>query len=195
MLRRMIRRYTRAEYTARIRRLLAARPDMTVSTDVIVGFPGETEADFQQTLDVVAEVGFVGLFGFKYSPRPYTPALKLGDDVTEEEKSERLARLFDLAESQTRAHLATLVGTHQEVLVEGTGKTPGLWTGRTRRNEIVHLDDVPGKSLTGELVTVAITQAFKHSLAGTVTADAAAALPLVGRPAVPAKKRALPLVL
>ena len=197
MLRRMIRRYTRAEYTARIRRLLAARPDMTISTDVIVGFPGETEADFQLTLDMIADIGFTGLFGFKYSPRPYTPALKLGDDVTEEEKSTRLARLFELAESQTRAHLATLVGTRQEVLVEGPGKTAGLFQGRTHRNEIVHLAGVEGRALVGELVEVAIKQAYKHSLAGELTESAAAALPLQNdtRAVARGRRRALPLVL
>src|SRR6202012_1411166 len=81
--RRMIRRYTRAEYVARATRLAAARPGLTLSTDVIVGFPGETEGDFAQTLSLVREVGFVSLYGFKYSPRPRTPALKLGDDVPE----------------------------------------------------------------------------------------------------------------
>ncbi|HEY0467542.1 MAG TPA: tRNA (N6-isopentenyl adenosine(37)-C2)-methylthiotransferase MiaB, partial [Polyangiaceae bacterium] len=91
MLKRMIRRYTRAEYTERVRRLQASRADLTMSTDVIVGFPGETEADFAMTLDLIREIGFTGLFGFKYSPRPFTPALKLTDDVSEEEKSERLA--------------------------------------------------------------------------------------------------------
>ena len=94
VLRRMIRRYTRAEYVARAARLMRARPGLTLSTDVIVGFPGETEDDFAQTLSLVREVGFVSLFGFKYSPRPHTPALRLADDVPEDVKSERLARLF-----------------------------------------------------------------------------------------------------
>ena len=200
LLRRMIRRYTRAEYTTRVRRLLAARPDMTISTDVIVGFPGETEDDFAATLELVKDIGFTGVFGFKYSPRPYTPALKLGDDVTEEEKSTRLARLFELVEIQTRAHLATLVGTRQEVLVEGAGKTPGLWQGRTRRNEIVHLPAVPGRVLVGEVVEASITQAFKHSLSGEVTEAGAQGLPLqgattAGHASLRAKRRALPLVL
>jgi tRNA-2-methylthio-N6-dimethylallyladenosine synthase len=177
MLKRMIRRYTRAEYTERVRRLLAARPGMTLSTDVIVGFPGETEADFEATLDVVRDVGFVGLFGFKYSPRPFTPALKLADDVPEEAKAERLARLFEVAESQTRAHLATLLGTRQRVLVEGASKSPGKVTGRTERNEIVHLDVPEGRDLVGALVDVEITQAFKHSLHGALDADSIAALP------------------
>jgi tRNA-2-methylthio-N6-dimethylallyladenosine synthase len=198
ILKRMIRRYTRAEYTERIRRLLAARPDMTVSTDVIVGFPGETEQDFQATLDLVRDIGFVGLFGFKYSQRPFTPALKLPDDVSEEVKSERLARLFEVAEAQTRAHLATFVGTRQTVLVEGPGKTPPAWEGRTARNEIVHVDGsgLEGRAVAGELVEVEITQAFKHSLAGKPTPSALAALPLTGEsPRPPRRRRPLPLVL
>ena len=194
MLKRMIRRYTAAEYTRRVRDLLAARSDMTVSTDVIVGFPGETEADFQMTLDLVKDVGFTGLFGFKYSPRPFTPALKLADDVSEEEKSSRLARLFEVTEAQGRAHLARLVGTRASVLVEGRGKT-GAWEGRTDRNEIVHV--TCERDLTGEIVDVDITSAFKHSLAGAPTEASLAALgPVVSasmaRPN--RKRRALPLV-
>ena len=189
MLKRMIRRYTRAEYTQRIRRLLAARPGMTVSTDVIVGFPGETDEDFEATLDVVREVGFIGLFGFKYSPRPFTPALKLPDDVSEEKKSERLARLFEVAESQTRAHLATLLGTRQRVLVEGASKAQGKVTGRTERNEIVHLDVPPGRLLIGALVDAEITQAFKHSLHGVLDADTIAALPALGADAIARPER------
>jgi tRNA-2-methylthio-N6-dimethylallyladenosine synthase len=177
ILKRMIRRYTRAEYTQRVRRLAAARPGLTLSTDVIVGFPGETDADFEATLEVVRDVGFVGLFGFKYSPRPFTPALKLADDVPEEAKSERLARLFEVAEGQTRAHLATMLGTRQRVLVEGASKAQGKVTGRTERNEIVHLDVPEGRDLIGALVDVEITQAFKHSLHGTLDAVAVEALP------------------
>lgn len=197
MLKRMIRRYTRAEYTERVRRLLGARPGMTLSTDVIVGFPGETEADFQATLDLVAEIGFVGLFGFKYSPRPFTPALKLPDDVPEATKSERLARLFEVAEGLQRAHLGTLVGTRQQVLVEGASKAQGKVTGRTERNEIVHLDVPEGRELIGALVDVEITQAFKHSLHGVLDAAALAALPLLGAGAVlrpERRRRALPMV-
>jgi tRNA-2-methylthio-N6-dimethylallyladenosine synthase len=197
MLKRMIRRYTREEYTQRVRRLLAARPGMTLSTDVIVGFPGETEADFEATLDVVRDIGFVGLFGFKYSPRPFTPALKLPDDVPEAMKSERLARLFEVAESQTRAHLATLIGTRQRVLVEGASKAQGKVTGRTERNEIVHLDIPEGRELIGALVDVEITQAFKHSLHGTLDPLAIAALPVLSQSTVTRperRKRALTLV-
>lgn len=193
MLKRMIRRYTAAEYTRRVRSLLASRPDLTMSTDVIVGFPGETEADFQMTLDLVKDIGFTGLFGFKYSPRPFTPALKLADDVSEAEKSDRLARLFELSEAQGRAHLARLVGTTASVLVEGLGKT-GAYEGRTDRNEIVHVTSE--RDLTGEIVDVEITSAFKHSLAGTPTAASLAALGPVtsSLPRPPRRRRALPLV-
>lgn len=196
MLKRMIRRYTRAEYTARVRRLLAAREGMTVSTDVIVGFPGETREDFEATLDLVRDIGFVGLFGFKYSPRPFTPALKLGDDVPEEEKSERLARLFEVAEAQTRAHLAKLVGTRQRVLVEGASKAEGKLTGRTEQNEIVHLETPADRDLVGAIVEATIARAFKHSLEGTLDLAALVEAPLrrPGAARPERRRRALPLV-
>jgi tRNA-2-methylthio-N6-dimethylallyladenosine synthase len=167
---------------------------MTLSTDVIVGFPGETEEDFEATLDLVRDIGFVGLFGFKYSPRPFTPALKLADDVPEEVKAERLARLFEVAEAQTRAHLSTLVGTRQRVLVEGASKAPGKLTGRTERNEIVHLDAPPGRDPVGALVEVSITQAFKHSLHGALDPATIAALPAPTIPRPERRRRALPTV-
>jgi len=168
LLRRMIRRYTRAEYVARVTALLKARPGVTLSTDVIVGFPGETADDFEATLSLVREVGFVSLFGFKYSPRPHTPALKLGDDVPEAEKQRRLAALFELSEAQTRAHLASLAGTRVEVLVEGPSR-PGADTvvGRTRGNEIVHLAASP-EAGAGAVVVAEVTRANKHSLVGRV---------------------------
>jgi tRNA-2-methylthio-N6-dimethylallyladenosine synthase len=175
VLRRMLRRYTRAEYVVRAARLMGARRGLTLSTDVIVGFPGETEDDFAETLSLVREVGFVSLFGFKYSPRPFTPALRLGDDVSEETKSDRLARLFEVAESQGRAHLASLVGTRQRVLVEGASKSErgdlanDRVQGRTDRNEIVHLEAPGAGGLVGEIVEVEVVRANKHSLAGVLT--------------------------
>src|SRR5215468_11596563 len=132
----MIRRYTRDEFIARAHRLQAARADMTMSSDFIVGFPGETDADFEATLDLVREVGFVSGYAFKFSPRPHTPALKLADDVPEEAKSERLARLLELLGEQQRAHLGRLVGTTQKVLVEGQSKSGTSFEGRSERNEI-----------------------------------------------------------
>jgi tRNA-2-methylthio-N6-dimethylallyladenosine synthase len=174
VLRRMIRRYTRAHYIACTERLKRARSGLTLSTDVIVGFPGETEDDFAQTLSLVREVGFVSLYGFKYSPRPHTPAQRLGDDVPEPVKSDRLARLFEVAEALGSAHRAALVGTRQTVLVEGASKSEkgdlshGRVQGRTDRSEIVHIDAPDAQSLVGEIVEVEITRANKHSLAGAL---------------------------
>ena len=170
VLRRMIRRYTRAEYVARADRLVRARDGITLSTDIIVGFPGETRADFEETLSLVREVGFVSLFGFKYSPRPHTAALRLHDDVSEEVKSERLARLFEVADVIGSAHLSSLVGTRQQVLVEGASKRDAgsaiRVQGRTDRNEIVHIDAPEAASLIGAIVEVVIARANRHSLVG-----------------------------
>ncbi len=169
-LRRMIRRYSAAEYIERTEALKRAVPGLTLSTDVIVGFPGETEEDFEWTVDLVRRVGFVALFGFKYSPRPFTPALKLGDDISEPEKGRRLERLFSVVDEQKAAHLKSLVSSEQEVLIEGRSKS-GHLTGRTARNEIVHLlEDKPADSSssqwgTGALALVQVTEAFRNSLA------------------------------
>jgi tRNA-2-methylthio-N6-dimethylallyladenosine synthase len=170
MLRRMIRRYTKEEYVERAALLRAARPGLTLSTDIIVGFCGETDEDFQETLDLVRGVGFAGLFGFKYSRRPYTPAQKLGGDVPEQTKSTRLAALFALAEELQGDKLQALVGSIERVLVEGDSKAgSSKVTGRTERNEIVHIADADGASLIGEIVEVKIVRAFKHSLQGEIT--------------------------
>lgn len=170
VLKRMIRRYTREEYLRRVESLRDAREGITLSTDVIVGFPGETDEDFDRTLSLVREVGFVGLFGFKYSQRPYTPALKLKDDVPEAVKQSRLEALFEVSEAQTREHLAKLVGTRQEVLIEGPSR-PGASTlvGRTRGNELVHLASEKSDGVVpGAVVTVMVRRANKHSLQGEV---------------------------
>jgi tRNA-2-methylthio-N6-dimethylallyladenosine synthase len=192
VLKRMLRRYDVAEYRERVTALRRAVPALTLSTDVIVGFPGETAADFEQTLGLVRELGFIGVFGFKYSPRPFTPALKLDDDVSEEEKSERLTRLFELSEALRAAHLDALVGTAQRVLVEGKGERGG-YTGRTERNEIVHLDAAADP--TGEFVQVEISGAFKHSLVGIPLE--ARWRPTLGSPALEPRRprgvRSLPL--
>jgi tRNA-2-methylthio-N6-dimethylallyladenosine synthase len=191
VLRRMIRRYTRAEYVARVARLVSARHGLTLSTDIIVGFPGETEDDFAQTLSLVREVGFVSLFGFKYSPRPLTPALRLGDDVDEATKSERLARLFELAEAQGAAHLGTLVGTRQRVLVEGPSKSEkgdphaARAQGRSERNEIVHVEAPGAAALVGVIVEVEITRANRHSLTGVPVGPLPPARPRVGPRSLP----------
>lgn len=206
-LRRMLRRYTRAEYVSRVTALRdavrAARgEELTLSTDFIVGFPGETEADFAETLSLVREVAFSAAFAFKYSPRPHTPALKLGDDVTEQEKDDRLARLFEVvAECQSR-HLASLVGRRATLLIEGQSKLKGdgatcdapnesalvRWRGRTERHEIVHVDAPKERDLTGHLVPVTLVQANAHSLLGRLEVDVAT-LPLCSDTAERARPR------
>ena len=155
MLRRMIRRYTREQYVERTNSLKAARAGLTLSTDIIVGFPGETDDDFEATLSLVREVGFVALFAFKFSPRPYTPALKLTDDVPESVKSTRLSALFETVDKQQRTHLSSLVDTVVTVLIEGESRPASVKAdaarnhhdtrdprvmGRSQRNEIVHVE-------------------------------------------------------
>lgn len=187
VLKRMIRRYTAADYRERVARLRAAVPGVTLSTDVIVGFPGETREDFEATLELVRDIGYTGLFGFKYSQRPNTPALRFADDVSEEEKSERLAELFTLADAYRRAHLESRVGLVEDVLVEGRGRG-NEYSGRSERNEIVHVEsgDVDP---SGHLVKVKIERAYKNSLFGSL----AEAPSLVARDARP-RARQLPLL-
>jgi len=180
VLRRMLRRYSAAEYVERTDALRAENPGLTLSTDVIVGFPGETEEDVEATLALVRRVGFVAAFGFKYSVRPYTPAQRLVDDISEEEKSHRLARLFAEVDRHKERHLTSLVGTVATVLVEGPNKRGGL-SGRTERNEIVHLGAVelgPVDLGPGDLVRVEIERAYKNSLSARALEVLSAAPPL-----------------
>jgi tRNA-2-methylthio-N6-dimethylallyladenosine synthase len=169
---------------------------MTMSTDIIVGFPGETDDDFEATLSLVKEVGFTALFGFKYSPRPYTPSLRLVDDVSEGLKAERLARLFETIEAQGAAHLASRVGRQEEILFEGASKTDKhlgaerRFQGRTCRNEIVHVLVPREVDLTNVMATATITRANKHSLEGILDPRALNALPRVARN----RPRSLPVV-
>jgi tRNA-2-methylthio-N6-dimethylallyladenosine synthase len=191
VLKRMIRRYTVAEYIERVEMLRERVPGLTLSTDIIVGFPGETADDFEATLELVRRIRFAGVFGFKYSVRPYTPALRLEDDVPESEKATRLATLFAVADAERRLLLERLVGTRASVLVEGRGRG-NAFTGRTERNDIVHLE-AEGDP-TGSIVDVTIVRAFKNSLEGVpVDAAVGAEPPMKGRLAA-AERRVLPLV-
>ncbi|MFM2418974.1 MAG: hypothetical protein RL385_3697, partial [Pseudomonadota bacterium] len=169
MLKRMLRRYTAADYLERVSALREQVPGLTLSTDIIVGFPGETDEDFEATLRLVQQVGFVSLFGFKYSPRPHTPALNLVDDVPEGVKDERLQRLFALSNTITEAHLASCVDTFQDVLIDGQDpERPRRFSGRSERNELVHVDAPEGVDPRGQIVRVHVFEAFKHSLHGTM---------------------------
>lgn len=167
VLRRMVRGHKRTDYLEAVRALRQARPDLTVSTDIIVGFPGETEDDFEQTLTLMREVRFAGVYAFKYSPRPGTPGSRLGDDVADTVKSERLTRVFELSDALLAEHLRQWIGTEQTVLVEEPSpRGDGRLCGRTIRNEIVHIENSEGLDLRSGLVCVEITRAFRHSLLG-----------------------------
>jgi tRNA-2-methylthio-N6-dimethylallyladenosine synthase len=168
VLKRMVRHHGRDQYIESARALKRARPGIVLSTDLIVGFPGETDEDFEQTLDLVREVGFVSGYAFKYSSRPFTPALKLGDTIPETVKEERLASLLSLIELQQTAHLESLVGQRVKVLLEGPNrKEPSHFTGRSQRHEIVHVSVPKGSDWTGKLVDVLVQHANKHSLMGS----------------------------
>ncbi|HNQ04365.1 MAG TPA: tRNA (N6-isopentenyl adenosine(37)-C2)-methylthiotransferase MiaB [Thiobacillaceae bacterium] len=163
----MKRGYTVLEYKGIVRRLKAVRPEIAIASDFIVGFPGETEVDFDATMKLIAEVGFDASFSFVYSPRPGTPAADLADDTPQDEKMQRLYRLQDQINSQAAAYSAAMVGSVQRVLVEGPSKKdPGELMGRTENNRIVNF---PAPAcLMGGFVDVRITQANPHSLRGEV---------------------------
>jgi tRNA-2-methylthio-N6-dimethylallyladenosine synthase len=164
VLRRMGRGYTRAEYLELVRQLRAARPGLALSTDLIVGFPGESEDDFGATLDLVTEVRFASVFAFVYSPRPGTAAPRLDGEVEKEVAAERLQRLFAVQEAIQRQLNRELIGSEHEVLVTGWGKQPGTQSGRTSCHRIVHFPSEPAAVPLGQLTRVRIDSAFSHSL-------------------------------
>ena len=168
----MKRGYTVLEYKATVRALRAVRPGISISSDFIVGFPGETERDFGETLKLVDELGFDSSFAFVYSRRPGTPAAELPDDTPPEEKLARLHRLQAALERHSQRIAAEMVGTVQRVLVSGPAKKyPGELCGRTENNRVVNFAGHP--RLVGNFVDVAIDEARSHSLRGTVVeADA-----------------------
>jgi tRNA-2-methylthio-N6-dimethylallyladenosine synthase len=174
VLRRMRRGYTREKYLARLAYLRRRVPGMSFSTDLIVGFPGETEDDFQGTLALAREGGFDQIYAFSYSPRPGTPAAGAGDPVAEGEKAERLQRLLALQESILSVRNAALLGRTFEVLADGPSRLDAAMTrGRTRCNRIVHF---PAESPTrAGFLDVTITRAHAHSLTGKPTRSAPAA--------------------
>jgi tRNA-2-methylthio-N6-dimethylallyladenosine synthase len=161
----MKRGYTVLEYKSIIRRLRAARPDVSITSDFIVGFPGETEQDFQRTMALIEDVGFDGSFSFVYSPRPGTPAADLADDTPQATKLARLQRLQAATDGHARRISEAMVGTTQRVLVEGPSrKDPNELSGRTENNRVVNFAGAP--RLVGHLVELAITSALPHSLRG-----------------------------
>ena len=169
----MKRGYTTLEYKSIVRRLRAARPDLCLSSDFIVGFPGESDADFEATLRLVETLEFDASFSFIYSPRPGTPAADLPDQVDREVSLARLARLQQQIELQAQAVNRAMVGTVQRVLVEGRSKKRASeLAGRTDNNRVVNFAGLP--RLTGEFVDVTITEALPHSLRGEILVRAIA---------------------
>jgi tRNA-2-methylthio-N6-dimethylallyladenosine synthase len=164
LLKAMRRTYSRERYLRLVGELRAAIPDLALTTDIIVGFPGETEDDFLETLEVVKEVGFDGAFTFVYSPRGGTEAAAMADQVPDEVKRERIERLVDVVQRVAAERNARRVGMVEQVLVEGPSRTePQLLRGRTRRNTTVNFS---GEAAPGKLVPVAIARATSTTLAG-----------------------------
>jgi tRNA-2-methylthio-N6-dimethylallyladenosine synthase len=163
----MKRGYTVIEYKSIVRRLRAACPDISISSDFIVGFPGETEADFEATMKLIEEIRFDASFSFLYSRRPGTPAAELRDDTPHEAKLARLQRLQAKIDQQAQVFSGHMVGTRQNVLVEGESrKNRAEFCGRTANNRMVNF---PGnRRLIGQFVDVTITDALSHSLRGEV---------------------------
>jgi tRNA-2-methylthio-N6-dimethylallyladenosine synthase len=169
----MQRLYTREEYMQRIEWMRAAKRPIAITTDIIVGFPGESEADFEATLDLLDEVGFDAIFGFKYSRRPNTSALQLEDQIPEEEKIRRLAIVQERQRAIQIRRNADYVGLVEECLVEGFNKATGQWIGRTSQNKMLNflhpailLNPTVESDLTGRYMNVRVTRAGPNSLAG-----------------------------
>ena len=179
----MKRGYTAMEYKSTIRKLRAVRPDISLSSDFIVGFPGETEEDFERMMKLIDDVGYDSSFSFVFSPRPGTPAAALADETPQARKLERLQQLQARIEENVRRISASRLGTVQRILVEGpsrnsgkagkAGNGEGELMGRTECNRIVNFDGGPqAQRLVGQMIDVTITEALPHSLRGVpVLAD------------------------
>jgi tRNA-2-methylthio-N6-dimethylallyladenosine synthase len=169
----MKRGYTAMEYKSIVRKLRAARPGISLSSDFIVGFPGESEDDFGKLMKLIDDIGYDASFSFIYSPRPGTPAANLRDDTPHATKLQRLQHLQAAVEQNVRAISASRVGTVQRILVEGASKkNPHELMGRSECNRIVNFAPGPrGAQLTGQMIDVTITEALPHSLRGRLTDD------------------------
>jgi tRNA-2-methylthio-N6-dimethylallyladenosine synthase len=167
VLEKMFRLYTREQYVERIGWMKAAKRRISITSDVIVGFPGETAADFEETITLLDEVRYDSIFAFKYSPRPNTPSLKYPDSIADEEKSQRLAVLNERQRQiQTGLNLRHL-GETLEVMVEGHNTTRGQWIGRTSHNKVLNFTATAGREpAIGSYQTVRVTATFPNSLVG-----------------------------
>jgi tRNA-2-methylthio-N6-dimethylallyladenosine synthase len=161
----MQRLYTRDQYLERISWMKAAKRPLAITTDVIVGFPGETENDFAETLDLLDEVGYDSIFTFKYSPRPNTPAISLEDAIPDAEKARRLEVLMTRQRDIQIAHYKTYIGLTLEVMVEGHNQARGQWIGRTSQNKTLNFT-TSAVPKVGSYVPVRVTTTFPNSLVG-----------------------------
>jgi len=163
----MFRDYTREQYLERIAWMKASKREISITTDTITGFPGETEEDFRETLALLTEVGFDGVFAFKYSPRPNTPALQYADSIPDDEKSRRLQVLMEHQRELQRVSYRRHVGQVLEVMLEGKNAARGQLIGRTSQNKTLNFttNDLP-EPQTGAYVPVLVTQALPNSLVG-----------------------------
>jgi tRNA-2-methylthio-N6-dimethylallyladenosine synthase len=167
ILERMGRGYSTAEYFDKVERLRRVCPEIAFSSDMIIGFPGESDEDFQKTVDMIRRVRYDTVYSFKYSPRPGTRAVSFPDQVEEAVKKERLRIFQTLQDEITSKNLRELEGTTQEILVNGPAKRGGdQWVGRTPTNQIVNFSS--DENFTGQTMTVRITQALRHSLKGDI---------------------------
>jgi len=165
VLRAMRRTYTREEYLEKIALIRRARRPISITTDIIVGFPGETDADLEETLSLLDLAQYDGVFSFKYSPRPHTPALAMADPIPEEEKGRRLVVLQEKQRQIQTTRNEALVGQTFEVLVDGQSRRENQWAGRTSSNRVVNFTS-PRRDLLGEYVEVRIARAGPNSLVG-----------------------------
>nr|WP_314624593.1 tRNA (N6-isopentenyl adenosine(37)-C2)-methylthiotransferase MiaB [uncultured Noviherbaspirillum sp.] len=168
----MKRGYTALEYKSIIRRLREVRPDISISSDFIVGFPGETDADFEAMMKLINDIGYDNSFSFIFSPRPGTPAANLEDDTPHDVKQQRLMRLQAAIADNTRRISDAMVGTVQRILVEGPSKKDALqFQGRTENNRVVNFDAGPdGAGLVGRMLDLRITESYAYSLRGELVA-------------------------
>jgi tRNA-2-methylthio-N6-dimethylallyladenosine synthase len=165
VLQRMLRTYTREEYLEKVALIRSARRPISITTDIIVGFPGEDDQDFADTLSLLDAAQYDGVFSFKFSPRPNTAAQHMDDALPEEEKGRRLTLLQERQREIQIRRNAALVGRSLEVLVDNRGHKPGQWAGRTSSNRVVNFSS-PRNSLLGEYVQVRVDQAGPNSLVG-----------------------------
>jgi tRNA-2-methylthio-N6-dimethylallyladenosine synthase len=171
-LERMGRRYTAEFYREVVNDLREKCPDIMISTDLIVGYPGETEEDFLKTIELLKDVRFSGVFSFKYSPRPGTVAAELSDDVEDEEKRCRLKLVHEVTTGIENEIRASFIGSTLEVLVEREGRFPNQYTGRARNSQIVNFmmpSGVKLEDVRGDLVEVEIVRSLPHCLEGALT--------------------------